>query len=217
MAEIFEDRILRTDTGEIVDPVKFRFQMPTDDGTTYYDLVLTHMARNDKSGRTIGVFRYRLDDEADWRLEDRPTGRAGQWGRLDTKDNHLTFEFASTQTPSANHLEQIVAYPVIGEITSPIVRLSSMPRGRLIADGDVELGSRIDLFVRFGSGTNESITWTNWEQTEAGALLPAPPKGIGYFQWMARLVESPRHRPTLRGVRFEAGAAEVASRREQPR
>ncbi|CAN5197329.1 hypothetical protein BH09SUM1_BH09SUM1_07540 [soil metagenome] len=185
---------------ELVSPVKLRFPLDPKSGTNYYDIYLSFASRI-PHGMVMGIFRYRLEDESDWRREDRPRGTDGYLGRMDVRDSALTFEFASAETQALNHLMAIRAVPVMGYVESPVVRASSVGAGVMTVDAETPGDSRVEIRVRYGSGTNEAIAWGDWETVGNGSRL-APPTGTQYFQWRSMLFAAEDGSPALKDVQF---------------
>ncbi|MBI1293095.1 hypothetical protein GC173_17950 [bacterium] len=200
MVEILNGEALRNDLGEEVVPVKFRIPMDPDDGTTLYDVELRLMPKGTNPRRLSGVFRYRFGDDPDWHIEDRPRGQSGRYGLIDTIDDNLIFSFGTTESQSSNHLFGFTLYPVTGELTSAYIRTREPITGVLTVDANTPGRSRVDVFVRHGKGTNESITWSDWKPAAAGMPVPPMPSDTTYFQWKARLVATKEDRPTLRNI-----------------
>lgn len=201
MAEIFKGTDLRTSLNEETEPVKFRIPMNPDDGTTIYDVNIVLMARTPREAEPTGIFRYRFEEAEDWKIEDRTRPAAGKYGVIDTMDDFLVFEFATTEAMARNQLMRFELHPQTGEISSPLLRLRDSLTARLEAEVSTPGDARVDFFVRYGSGQNEEIVWQEWQPTEIGGLLQSPP-GANYLQWRARLVAAQPERPSLDSLRL---------------
>jgi hypothetical protein len=213
--DLMERTQLVSRPGEVAAPVKFRIPLPRNDDTTYYAFELPHVENNPKKETPQGIFRYRLEDQVDWTIEDRPAGKADSLGRIDTFDDHLTIELATPDTAPFNHLFGLTATPLVGTYTSAILVAEKLPVLRLVADLESPGLSQVLFDVRYGKRSEGTIEWQDWARVERGSALPVAAAGHQYFQWRARLVEATDGNPTLRSVRFEVGDRPVRGAGEE--
>lgn len=187
---------------ETASAVYFRLPLDADDGTTLYDIYFNHVGNYEPQSNS-GHFRYRIENDRDWR--DEIPGRPGDSyaGRIQTRDGVLDLELKPFDFPSYNLIYSIRASPVKGRYESPVIKTRRTPSGRLLVNQETPSGSRIEYAVRHGHSTEGEIEWAEWQPAEPGENVPFAPESAGFYQWRATFFGTSKGDPILRSVRIE--------------
>ncbi len=195
---------------ETADPLKFRFPASRDDHTTIYDVYINHVGESMNKDLVMpGDFRYRLEDDLNWKLENSNQRGMVFLQRVDSVDDAIDIMISPPKYPSFNHLFNIDIRAAIGVYESPMIRFEHPPRGRMIVDAITPGLTKVEMEVRYGATDDKDIVWDAWLPVSQDGAIPAGEKDRTLFQWRARLVDSMDASPELNSVliEIEPGAA----------
>ncbi len=205
---------LRLTYGEVPPPVKFRFPTAAIAGARLYDLYINTVGDYLMGEYPVsGDFKYRIEDQQDWKLETRATVGEIYMGRFQIQDDALDIEIAAPDYPTANQLYNARVVAVAGIYDSMIVEDTRPVAGRLDAAITQGGSSRVAFSVRHGRRSNGDIAWEEWQQVADGGAIPPPRNAEArLFQWRATLYVASDGSPALQSVRIELPSAGMNSK-----
>ncbi len=199
--------------GEDPPSVKLRIPLDQEDGVTLYELYINHVG-NFFSDKNSGQFRYRLENNPEWKLFNRNARDRVYMERVETHDDFLDIELSPPDYPSVNQIRGFYLNPVKGSYRSPIIKLKGPAERYLSAEMDLPENTSIQFAIRSGSEGKQEIDWNDWIDISPDRSFKAGVSDDLFFQWRATLVGSAVDTPSLKDVRIKKGSPQQSDSSE---
>ncbi|MDK2970439.1 MAG: hypothetical protein PWP23_194 [Candidatus Sumerlaeota bacterium] len=186
---------------EMPGEVRFRLPMPTDDGTTLYDVSFQQFGTSTVSGVPVNRYRYALEDDPDWKVMSDLSNSTAYAARVETRDDYLDLSISPRGIPSNNSIFGVVVVPLSGSFESPAYEVSELPAARFEAQFEAPGYSHVEFAFRIGYGTIDDPEFDPWYPIENGNLIKADPYAH-FIQWRASLGGDGTNLPALGNVRL---------------